>query len=273
MYEAYWQLQARPFENGADSRFYYPSEVHQGALLKLRYAVENRRGAALLAGAAGVGKTLLVNSLKRQLAESYAPFVHVVFPKMSTSELCAYLAAELGALTGGARATSVDESVRRLAQFFAENSKKGRHAVIAVDEAHVLLDTEALETLELVLNFEADSGPPLTLILAGQPELLPAVARLPALEARLGVKCLLRPFTLEETASYVNHRMTAAGATREIFTSDALAVLHELTGGNPRRVNRLCDLALLIGYAEEQMRINAPQIETVSNELVAVAPE
>lgn len=52
MYQAYWQLGGRPFENCIDPKFYYPSEVHQGALLKLRYAVESQRGAALLAGAA-----------------------------------------------------------------------------------------------------------------------------------------------------------------------------------------------------------------------------
>jgi len=273
MYEAYWQLHSRPFENCPDARFYYPSEVHQGALLKLRYAVENHRGAALLAGAAGVGKTLLIHSLRRQLGESFSPFVHIVFPKMSQSELLAYLAAELGAVEGGASAVPLDESVRRLARFFLENSRRECHAVIAIDEAQLLLDTEALETLHLLLNIEAATRPPLTLILAGQPKLLPALARLPSLEARLGVKCLLRPFGLEETASYVNHRMTAAGAAREIFTAEALASLHRLTGGNPRRVNRLCDLALLIGYAEEQVRINAPQIEAVSNELVTVAPE
>jgi type II secretory pathway predicted ATPase ExeA len=273
MYEAYWQLQSRPFENCADARFYYPSEVHQGALLKLRYAVENHRGAALLAGAAGVGKTLLINSLKRQLGESFAPFIHVVFPRMSQSELLAYLAAELGALGEGASAVPVDESVRRLERFFRDNAQRDCHAVVAIDECHLLLDTEALETLQLLLNFESETRPALTLILAGQPQVLPALARMPGLEARLGVKCLLRPLDLDETASYVNHRMTAAGAEREIFTSDALTALHGLTGGNPRRINRLCDLALLIGYAEEQMRINAPQIEAVSNELVAVAPD
>ncbi|GAG08635.1 unnamed protein product, partial [marine sediment metagenome] len=63
MYESYWQLTTRPFDNGDDSRFYFPSESHQGALLKLRYAVENRRGGALLSGAAGLGKTLLANML------------------------------------------------------------------------------------------------------------------------------------------------------------------------------------------------------------------
>jgi general secretion pathway protein A len=96
---------------------------------------------------------------------------------------------------------------------------------------------------------------------------------MPALEARLGLKCLLRSFSLEETMSYVSHRMTAAGATHEIFTSEAMSLLHELTAGNPRRINRLCDLALLVGFAEEQVRINAHQIEAVSNELVTVTPE
>jgi type II secretory pathway predicted ATPase ExeA len=271
MYEAYWQLQSRPFENCAQARFYYPSEVHQGALLKLRYAVENQRGAALLAGAAGVGKTLLVNSLKRQLGEKHTPFVHLVFPQMSVGELLNYLAAEIGA--SPTAPASIDESVRRLQKFLTENTKAGRHAVIVVDEAQLLIDTGALDTLRLLLNFEAESQPALTLLLSGQPQLLPALGRLPGLEARLGVKCLLRPLNLEETASYVNHRMQAAGATREIFSSDALSALHQLTGGNCRRVNRLCDLALLIGYAEEQVRINAPQIEAVSNELVTVAPE
>ena len=273
MYESYWQLQSRPFENCAEARFYYPSEVHQGALLKLRYAVENRRGAALLAGAAGVGKTLLINSLKRQVSDSCKPFVHIVFPQMSVGELLNYLAAELGALASPNAIVTVDESVRRVQKFLDDNTRRGCHAVVAIDEAQLLLETEALETLRLLLNFETQSQPALTMILSGQANLLPAIERLPGLEARLGVKCLLRPLNLEETVSYVNHRMTAAGATHEIFTPDALTTLHELSGGNPRRVNRLCDLALLIGYAEEQVRINAPQIEAVCNELVTVAPE
>jgi general secretion pathway protein A len=272
MYKAYWQLNSRPFENCTDARFYYPSDVHQGALLKLRYAVENERGAALLAGVAGTGKTLLVNSLKRQLADCFSPFVHLVFPQMTQSELLAYLAAEIGALPNPSAAVPVDESVRHLQHFLIENSRRGRHAVIAIDEAHLLVDSEALESLRLLMNFES-AKPALTLLLVGQPQLLPALERLPGLEARLGVKCLLRPLNLEETVSYVSHRLTAAGATSEIFTSEALSTLHQLTAGNPRRINRLCDLALLVGYAEEQVRINAPQIEAVCNELVTIAPE
>ena len=273
MYKDYWQLHSRPFDNCIDGRFYYPSEVHQGALLKLRYVVENERGAALLAGGAGSGKTLVINALERQLDERFSPLVHVVFPQMSVRELLSYVAAEMGALTGPSATLSIDEGVRRLQHFLAENTRRGHHAVVAIDEAHLLVETEALDTMRLLMNLEGASKPALTLILIGQPQLLPAVARMPALEARLAVKCLLRPFNLEETISYVSHRLTAAGATHEIFTTEALSTLYNLTGGNPRRINRLCDLALLIGYAEEQVRINAHQIEAVSNELVAVAPE
>jgi general secretion pathway protein A len=273
MYKAYWQLQSRPFDNCTDARFYYPSEVHQGALLKLRYVVENERGAALLAGGPGSGKTLVIGSLRRQLDERYHPFVHLVFPQMTLRELVAYLAGEMGALATPSAAVPLDESVRRLQHFLGENTRRGHHAIVAIDEAHLLLENDGLDTLRLLLNLEGMSKPALTLLLVGQPQLLPALERLPALEARLGVKCLLRPFNLEETISYVSHRLSAAGATHEIFTSEALSTLYQLTGGNPRRINRLCDLALLIGYAEEQVRINAHQIEAVSNELVTVSPD
>ena len=270
MYKAYWQLHSRPFENCADPRFYYPSEVHQGALLKLRYAVENQLGAALLAGVSGSGKTMLVQTLKRQVDERYSPIVHLVYPKMSGGALLSYLACELGASD---TSLPVDECVRRIQRSLSENAQRGSHALIVVDEAHMLLDSDAMETLRLLLNFESEDHPTQTLLLVGHANLLAALERMPALEARLGLKCLLRPFSLEETMSYVSHRLTAAGATNEIFTAEAMSLLHELTAGNPRRVNRLCDLALLVGYAEEQVRINAHQIEAVSNELVTIAPE
>ena len=271
MYESHWQLDRRPFENGLEPGFYYPGETHQGALLKLRYVLENQRGAAVLAGPSGCGKTLLVQMLKQQLPARFSPFVHLVFPQMTTGELLAYIAGELG--TTIAPPYSVDESVRQIQQALVQLAAQGRHAVIAVDEAHLLDDTHTLEALRLLLNFETGTQPGLTLLLIGQPALLPILDRMPGLEERMGVKCLLRPLTLEETISYVTHRLQAAGAKRTIFEPDALETLYHLTGGLPRRINRLCDLALLIGYAEERQMIPASQLEAVHEELVSVAPE
>jgi general secretion pathway protein A len=273
MYRSYWQLQRRPFDDFASADFYYPGESHQGAMLKLRYAIENRQAGALLAGASGVGKTQLISTLLARLPEHLAPRVHLVFPQMPPDQLLAYIAAELGESDAAAPVTTIQESARRIEKILQENARRGRHAVVVVDEAQLLVDSGALETMRLLLNFETTNGAGLTLLLVGQPGILPSLDRLPALEERLGVKCLMRPFTPAETAGYVTHRLQVAGAEANIFTVDAIESLHALSSGIPRRINRLADLALLIGFAEERDEIAAAQVESVSEELVTVAPE
>jgi general secretion pathway protein A len=302
MYEAYWQLERRPFENNSDARWYYPSESHQGAMLKLRYAVENRSPAALLCGPSGSGKTLLVQQLKRHLGKRFRPLVHLVFPQMPTKDLLCYLADELTAFSleiaepstakspqsdsssqlpqkfeaspnWAAGSLSIESTVRRIHNFLSQNVALDQHAVIAIDEAHLLDESRTWEALRLLLNFEANSRPALTLLLVGQPGLLPQIDRMPAMEERLGVKCLLRPLSVDETAAYVNFRLKAAGAKRPIFDPAAMDTLHALSRGRARLINRLCDLALLIGFAEDRKSIGAEQFEAVADELVTVTPE
>ncbi len=273
MYESYWNLQRRPFENNADPQFYYPGESHQAALLKLRYAVENRRGGALLAGVSGSGKTLLVNMMRTMLGDGFGPFVHLVFPQMATADLLAYLAEEFDGPGGPASGASVQESVRRIGRALVENAQNGRHAVLVIDEAHLIESGHTLEALRLLMNFQPDNQPAMTLLLVGQPALLATLRRMTQLEERLSVKCLLRPFNEEETAAYVSHRLRAAGCLQPIFEPDALAALHGLTHGVARSINRLGDLSLLIGFAEERQTISGEQVEAVCEELVSVAPE
>jgi general secretion pathway protein A len=272
MYEAHWGLQKKPFENNMDVEFYYPSDSHQAALLKLRYVVENGRQGAVLTGLPGLGKTMIVRSLFSKLPESISPRVHLVFPQMSPPELLAYLAYEL-AEGNHAAGGSIDESVRCIQQVLRENVRAQRRALVVIDEAHVISDDRAFETLRLLLNFETDSMHPLTLLFVGQPELLPALNRYPDLEERLAVKCLLCPMSLDETVAYISFRLQEAGASESIFTDRAMEVLHHLSHGIPRQLNRLCDLAMLIGYAEDQRQIDAPAIEAVSQELASVAPD
>jgi general secretion pathway protein A len=271
MYQTYWQLLHKPFESTADQRFYYPSEGHQVALLKLRYAIENRQGAAMLIGAGGTGKTLLLDLLQKHLSDDCAPFVRLVFPQMPAVDLLTYLADELGAPVVQNPRHTVEESVRRLQRFLAENAENGRHAVVAIDEAHLIEDRRSLEALRLLLNFETESRPQLTFLLVGQPSLISTLQRVPQLEERLAARCLLKPLTQEATLSYVSHRLTAAGGSRPIFDTEGLEALHELSHGNPRKINRLGDLALLVGFADELPAITRGQVEAVSQELSLAA--
>jgi type II secretory pathway predicted ATPase ExeA len=273
MYLDYWQMSNKPFEPATDRESFYASESHQAALLKLRYAVESRRGAAMLVGPAGVGKTMLVQLFRDELADEFRPQANLVFPQMSSRDLLVYLAEQLGAPPADQPRHTTEESVRRIEFLVEQNARQGRHAVVVIDEAHLLEDCGALETLRLLLNFEVAGQPALTLLLVGQMDLISAVGRLPSLEERVAVKTLVRSFTVEETAAYVHHRMTFAGATRDIFAPDALEALHYLGHGVPRQINRLGDLALVVGFADRLPQLTAQQIEAVSDELVMIASE
>ena len=273
MYENYWQFEQKPFENNSDAKFYYPSNTHQGAMLKVRYAVENSSGCALLTGAPGLGKSLIVQTLFQHLPESVNPRINLVFPQMPTDQLLAYIADELDFSSHSNAPSSVEESVRRIRDSVQENAKAGRTTVLVVDEAHLLGEESTLDTLRLLLNFEYDGKPCISLILAGQPTLLPVLERHPGIEERLAVKCLLRPFSEDETSSYIQHRLQQVGGDSSIFESDAIEAIHGISNGIPRKINRLCDLALLIGFAEEYKSINADQIDAVSDELITIVPE
>jgi type II secretory pathway predicted ATPase ExeA len=270
MYQAYWQLDCRPFEHALDEPFYYPAESQSGALLKLRYVLEHRRSAAVLAGETGLGKTLLIQKLLAELGPEFSPRIHLVFPQMPADQLLTYLADQITGQHSPLTSTC-DQSVGRFERQLRANAASGKHAIIAIDEAHLLSSSHSLEAVRLLMNFEHQGQPLATFLFAGQTNLVLGVRRLPSLDERMAVNCVLTRLTAEATSAYIRHRLTAAGAKRTIFDESALQAVHELTSGIPRRINRLCDLALLVGYGEELKTLAAAHIESIHQELIGVA--
>jgi general secretion pathway protein A len=229
-----------------------------------------------------MGKSLLVEALQRQLADTFRPICHVVFPAMNGAQLVRYLAERVGVHTeqetpppATSQSRDMTSDVLAFERFLRDNLQKQRHAVIVVDEAHLLEQYDLLEPLRLLLNIAAaDSGgeSAWTLVLVGQPTLLSHVERYHALDERLAIKCMLSRFTAEETTAYIQHRLRSAGAdAEEIFDYPALERVHMLTQGIPRRINRLCDLALMVGYAEDRLRLDTEVIDNVHGDLTSTA--
>ena len=271
MYLDYWQLSSKPFESRmSDLAFYFSCESHEGALHKLRYAITEGAAAAALAGPSGVGKTLLVDRLAMELNPETNPMVRLVYPQMSDRELLAYLADRLGSEDWDEGNKTVEESVRRLEAITETNANEGRLPLVVIEESHLLEDSGLLETVRMLTNFTYGGSPAMSLLLVGQMGLLSSISRWPTLDERLTVKTLIKPYQVEETAGYVRSRLEAAGATRDLFDEQALKHVHSLSGGSPRRINRLCDLALVVGYATGSPQISAATLDSVHTELVSV---
>ena len=273
MYESYWTLKCRPFDNRADASFYYPSDSHQAALLKLHYAIEMRRSVAVICGESGLGKTMLLDAAIAQLPEFVAPTVRVVYPSMPADQLIRYIARQMAPHEGSDTFGGIGQSIETIERMMRHNAGDNQHALIAIDEAHLLDHCGSLEPLRLLLNLACDSTASesaMTIILSGSPLLLAHLARHTALEDRISVRCVLERFSTEETVAYIHHRLRVAGWNKPLmFDDDALRTIQQMTTGIPRRINRLCDLSLMVAFAQDRTKIDAQTVENANNELTA----
>ncbi|MCH7989590.1 MAG: AAA family ATPase [Planctomycetes bacterium] len=271
MYEQYWGLNRNPFANNTEAEFFFRSATHQAALLKMRYVVENRLGAGLLTGGIGYGKSYLVRMLAEELPDQFGPVVHLVFPQLTATELLSWIAVELGvdeselsAGTGGA-----DRTIRRIQRQLRNYAETHRYPVLVIDEAHLIEDRQVFQALQLLLNFQQQPDIDFTLFFIGERSLSSRINRMAQLDERIAVKSALQPLSEEETVGYVEQRLKVAGATRPCFDEQALQSVIEFSGGVPRRINRLCDLALLIGFADQLDIVTEQEIIAAAEEQMA----
>jgi general secretion pathway protein A len=245
MYKEHWQLERYPFENTPDPAFFYLSPSHREALAWVSYGIQERKGAIVLTGDVGCGKTVLSRKIVRDLPPDRFDVAAVVNPSLSPVELLREILHQLGVTPRG---RSKVDLLHSLNAALIHNHEHGKHTVILIDEAQAIRNAATLEELRLLLNFQLNDAYLLTLVLIGQPEWTERLAELPQLDQRVSVRYNLRPLAAEETAGYVAHRIRMAGARREIFRPAALAAIHAVTRGIPRRINTLCDRCLLAGY-------------------------
>ena len=265
MYTNYYGLTKKPFDIIPHPGMVFLSEVHQEALAILKYGVIDRKGFLLLTGDVGTGKTTLL----QKLINSIDTQIHVCFianPTLNESEFYHYLAAEY----------HLDDYDGNKAKFiinfarFLENCRKSNQRVLLIiDEAHVL-PQQLFEQIRLLSNQKYEEYGILSIFLVGQPELNDRLGteRLLPLRQRIGIRFHLNPFSRDETIEYIRYRLRKAGAQRlDIFSKEALMLIHEESKGIPRLINTICDQAMLSGFAESKTQIDLETVKETVQEL------
>jgi len=265
MYEKYWGLTDKPFENTPDPRFMYYSKKHEEALTRLLYAIKEMKGAAMLTGEYGSGKTILSRIVIDELIKNKNYEVAlIIHPQLSPTQ---FIQEIIYQLKNEHVQGSKPEILHIMQDIVYKNYAEGQKTVIVIDEAQIIRSQETFEELRLFLNFQLNDKFLITLVLIGQPQLLYRIKAIPQLEQRLGIKYHLTALDEAETEAYICHRLNVAGAAGEVFTKDAVKLIYDYSSGLPRKINNICDMSLLIGFGQEIKGINRELVEKVAADL------
>jgi type II secretory pathway predicted ATPase ExeA len=250
MYETRYGLRHRPFLATPDVAGYYPATGHERALARLRQAIDDQEGLALLTGEPGTGKTLLAHHLLNNLGPKT---ISALVTNCHFRDRTALLQAILYDLSLPYEGGSEQELRLRLTDFLLQQSRAGLRVVLVLDEAHHLTP-DLLEELRLLGNLEAGDKKALHIVLVAQADLLETLKQpgLVALQQRLEARITLEPLGVEEAADYVLHHLRRAGARPEAIVSDeCLGMLARQSRGVPRILNQAARQALLLADAAE----------------------
>jgi general secretion pathway protein A len=262
MYERFYGFRERPFDLTPNPRYLVPTESHREALSTLEYAFASRKGVTLLVGEPGAGKTTVIRAAIAGQSE-HAHCVHIQNPALCRLEFLEMLATQMGLSEHACSSKSA--LLLELEQLLRQRFEAHETTALIIDEAQSL-PSELLEEVRLLANLETNSDKLLSIVIAGQPEITDRLQRplFTPLKQRIALRCELRPLTLPETFTYLVGRITAAGALpADVFTREAVELIHERSRGNPRTINVIADNALVVGLATMQRPASAKAVAEV----------
>jgi general secretion pathway protein A len=266
MYEAFYGFRERPFDLTPNPRFIYLSGCHLEALSVVHYGIVGRKGITLVIGEAGTGKTTVIRTALEAIAQPTARCVYLSNPTLSRAEFYEFLASsfDLTAEAAGSKARFLIEFERLLLQ----RIKAKDLTALVIDEAQSL-SRELMEEVRLLANLETLTDKLLPVVMAGQPELADMLDRpeLRQLKQRVALRADLAPLGVRQVAAYIAGRIRKAGGDPlNVFTKDAIVLIHKVSGGIPRTISVVCDNAMLAGYAAALKPIGPDVIEEVSRD-------
>ncbi len=270
MYAEFFGLKQDPFSIAPDPRYLFMSERHREALAHLLYGIRGGGGFVLLSGEIGAGKTTICRCFLEQIPER-CRVAYIFNPKLTVGDLLKTICHEFNIEVKheGIGPATIKDYLDPFNEYLLKSHAAGERNVLIIDEAQNLTP-HVLEQLRLLTNLETSERKLLQIILIGQPELRTVLARpeLEQLAQRVIARFHLGALNEAETRQYIQHRMQVSGLRGPLpFSSQAIQRIHEIARGVPRRINLLCDRALLGAYATNQPRVDRAVVDKAAREV------
>jgi general secretion pathway protein A len=265
MYHRFYGLSQNPFNTTSDPEFLYLSPSHKEALASIIYGIQERKGFIAVTGEVGLGKTTILRAYLSNVDKEDS-IIYLLNPRLSFQELLKTLLIEL---KQDPRESNELGLVSQIHETLIQEYCQGKKVVLLIDEAQNMPVT-TLEDLRMLSNLETAKEKLIQIVLVGQPELDEVLNRheLRQLRQRIAVRATIVPLSRSESCAYIRHRLAKAGSRRmKIFSNRALSLIVRNGEGNPRRINILCDNALVTGLGYRKKPVTATIVREVVDDL------
>ncbi|KIC45514.1 ATPase [Ruegeria sp. ANG-S4] len=261
IYTDHFALSERPFSLLPDPDFLYWSASHQRAYTMLEYGILTRAPITVITGEVGTGKTTLLHHLLKSVSDDVTVGL-IANAHGDRGELLRWV---LMALNQPAPAEmNYVDLFSAFQSFLIEEYARGHRVILIFDEAQNL-SAESLEELRMFTNINSNKDELLQLVLVGQPELRDIIHRpeMRQFAQRVASSFHLTVMGAKTVGKYISHRLYVAGAERNLFSTTAMKLIHDATGGVPRLVNQLCDLSMVYAFTRGNQSITRHTVQQV----------
>jgi general secretion pathway protein A len=255
MFSQFFSLTDSPFKAAFDPAYLFTGRHHEEALAHLRYAVSEGEGFTVITGERGVGKSTICRIFMQGM-EDRAPKAFLVGPLATPKELMRRINQQFGLRP---ETDSIKVLSDALNQFLIQQRLGGRRVTVFIDDAQVL-SPEVLEQVRLLSNLETTRDKLIQIVLIGEPELMRLLDShaLRQMGQRVSVCYEIGPLTKDETAAYIQHRLSIAAQGPPLrFEPAVVRHIFRYSGGNPRLINQAGHAVLSAAYRARQKEITA----------------
>ena len=263
--QAHYGFSRMPFGRDLAPGMLHRHASHNEAVARIAWCI-SERSIGVITGEVGAGKTVSVRAVLAGLDPSRHTVIYLPNPMIGTRGICEEILGVFGQRPSHLASRLFTQVSKAL---IAEREERGRTPVLVLDEAH-LLAYEQLEMIRMLGNTSMDQDSPLACLLVGQPTLRRTMklAVLAALEQRTSLRYAMPGMTQAETASYIAHHVSLAGRPDQLFTEDAMNLIHSTGRGYPRAVNNLALQSLVAAFAAGKNLVDEAATRSAVTEVI-----